>query len=613
MDYRSWIGPAKHKEGWRFSVWAPEAKTVELLLPQRKVALPLKRSADDVFEGFVPELRPGTRYLYRLEGKGEFPDPASRFQPGGVHKASAIVDPDFRWTDQGWFGLPIRDYVIYELHIGTFTPEGTFEAVIPHLRRLRELGITCIEIMPIAQFPGDRNWGYDGVYPYAAQNSYGGPEGLKKLVNAAHREGLAVCLDVVYNHLGPEGNYFGNFGPYFTSKYATPWGKAMNVDGPGSDQVRRYFIQNALYWQTECHIDALRLDAVHAILDVSAVTFLQELAQSTHRQSERLNRRFHLIAESDLNDPRLILPPIAGGFGLHAQWSDDFHHSLRVLLTGEKTGYYSDYGGTELFARVLREGYAYINSYSEHRKRRHGNSPRLTHAKQFVVYSGNHDQVGNRMAGDRLSAAVSLEELKLAASAVLLSPFVPMLFMGEEYGEKAPFQYFTSHSDPGLIEAVREGRKREFAAFHTGHDVPDPHDPATFERSKLDHALRERGEHRQLYDFYRELLRLRRESLPLDEAEKETMNVIELPARNCVCLHYWTDDEHLFVVFCFAKKSATVEVPLPPGDWRRILDTSETKWGGPTPPATDPIRSKGVVKLKLAPTSCLAFSPAAHR
>jgi maltooligosyltrehalose trehalohydrolase len=363
--------------------------------------------------------------------------------------------------------------------VGTFTPEGTFEAIIPHLDELRELGITAVELMPVAQFPGTRNWGYDGVYPFAVQNSYGGPEGLKRLVNACHGRGIAVVLDVVYNHLGPEGNYLWDFGPYFTDRYKTPWGSAINFDGPHSDPVRRLFIENALYWVTEFRMDGLRIDAVHGILDFSAYPFLEELASAVHEKAERLNRRVYVIAESDLNDTRVIRSRELGGYGLDAQWNDDFHHALHTLLTEDQTGYYQDFGRLGDLVKAFREGFVCSGQYSSYRRRRHGNSSRDIPAGCFVVFAQNHDQVGNRMRGERLSQLVCRERMKLAAGVVFLSPFIPLLFMGEEYGETAPFPYFISHSDADLVEAVRRGRREEFAAFGWSQEPPDPQIPMT--------------------------------------------------------------------------------------------------------------------------------------
>ncbi|HVK59341.1 MAG TPA: alpha-amylase family glycosyl hydrolase, partial [Candidatus Kapabacteria bacterium] len=369
------LGPDLREDGiCSFAVWAPSAAQVELhIVSPRDQVISMAPLPAGYYRAEVKGIAPGTRYFYRLNGKSEMPDPASRYQPEGVHGPSEVVDQKFAWTDSGWRGLPLRDYVIYELHVGTFTAEGTFDAIIPHLAELKALGVTAIEIMPVAQFPGKRNWGYDGVGLYAVQNSYGGPAALKALINAAHEHGLAMILDVVYNHLGPEGNYLGNFGPYFTETYKTPWGPALNFDGPYSDGVREFFIENAIYWQQEFHFDALRLDAVHAIRDVGALPFLSELKSRTAAKAKELNRSFCLFAETDLNAPRFILPQSVGGYGCDAQWADDFHHCLHVLLTGEKHGYYEDYtGGLEQFAKVWREGFAFTGEYSPYRKARHG-------------------------------------------------------------------------------------------------------------------------------------------------------------------------------------------------------------------------------------------------
>jgi maltooligosyltrehalose trehalohydrolase len=585
----------------RFTVWAPGRRTVEVHLdPPGGRIVPLAKTAHGYHTAIVPGTPPGTRYFYRLDRKLERPDPASRFQPEGVHGPSAVVDPTYPWTDARWTGIPLRDYIIYELHVGTFTRAGTFRAVIEHLAELKDLGITAIELMPVAQFPGTRNWGYDGVQPFAVQNSYGGPDGLKGLVDACHAAGLAVILDVVYNHLGPEGNYLGDFAPYFTDRYRTPWGEAINFDGPDSDPVRHFFLQNAIYWQSEFHIDALRLDAIHAICDTSATPFLADLARVTGRQAERTRRRFHLIAESDLNDVRILLPPALSGCGLDAQWSDDFHHSLHVLLTGESEGYYHDFDGLESLARTWREGYAYTGQFSPHRRRSHGNSPRLASTRQFVVCAQNHDQIGNRMRGDRLVGLVDFESLKLAAGAVLLSPFLPLLFMGEEYGEPAPFLYFTSHSDPALVNAVREGRKAEFASFRWQGEVPDPQATATFARSRLGHTRKSRRPHRTLLRLHTELIRLRRTLLALTEVEKETIEVIPLNRAQVLVVRYHHPTGDLLLLLAFADRAVTADIPVPSGRWRLLLDSAARAWGGPGSKLPRQLRSKNGLRCSLA-------------
>lgn len=559
------------------------------------------------YQVILENIKPGSLYFYRLEEK-ERPDPASRSQPQGVQGPSQVIDPNFPWDDSNWFGLPLRDYIIYELHVGTFTPEGTFDAIIPHLQELRELGVTAVELMPVAQFPGNRNWGYDGVYPFAAQNSYGGPEGLKKLVNACHRRGLAVILDVVYNHLGPEGNYLGDFGPYFTERYKSPWAPALNFDGPYSDEVRRFFIENALYWITEFHIDALRLDAVHAILDHSSQPFLLELGEAVHARAKQLNRRIYLIPESAANDARLIRSRELGGYGLDAQWSDDFHHSLRVLLTGDRSGYYQDYGRVEQLVKAFREGFVYSGEYSPFRRRRHGSSSQDIPAERFVVFAQNHDQVGNRILGDRLSRTVSFETLKLAAGAVILSPFIPLLFMGEEYGETAPFQYFISHSDPELVEAVRRGRREEFREFQWKGEIADPQDVETFQRAKLNHLLRYQAHHQVLHDLYRELIRLRRTIPALARLSKQTMDVRGYEKDRVLLVRRWTDNDEIFIILTFAQKETLVSLPVPEGHWHKLVDSADERWRGGGTLVPKELDSEGEISLHLNPTAVALFA-----
>jgi len=546
-------------------------------------------------------VEPGSLYFYILEGQKERPDPASRFQPQGVHGPSQVVDTQFAWQDECWFGLPLQDYIIYELHVGTYTSRGTFEAIIPHLDNLRDLGITAIELMPVAQFPGERNWGYDGTYPFAPQNSYGGPEGLKRLVNACHQRGLAVVLDVVYNHLGPEGNYLWDFGYYFTDRYATPWGSAVNFDGPYSDEVRRFFLENALYWVSEFHIDALRLDAVHAILDFSAQPFLADLAWAVHERAERLNRRIYVIPESALNDTRLVRLPEVGGFGLDAQWNDDFHHALHTLLTGEQSGYYQDFGRLSDLTKAFCEGYVYSGQYSTYRRRHYGNSSRNIPAHRFVVFAQNHDQVGNRMRGERLSQLVAFEGLKLAVGVVLLSPYIPLLFMGEEYGEEAPFPYFISHSDPRLVAAVRKGRKEEFAAFKSQGEPPDPQEESTFLSANLNHALRREGNHRVLLDFYAKLISLRKRTPALNCLSKENMEVMGFEKGNVLFLRRWTPTDEIAVVFHFGEQDTSPLIPLPRGLWKKGLDSADEDWLGPGSSVPMEVNSDGEVVINLSP------------
>ncbi len=587
-----------------FLVWAPAAENVEVhIFGARERVAALSPIRDGFFSAAVEGAGPGTRYKFRLNGGDEFPDPASQFQPEGVHGPSEIVSAAFAWQDSAWTGMPLADYLFYELHIGTFTAEGTFDAAIGHLDYLRELGVTAVELMPVAQFPGSRNWGYDGVYPFAVQNSYGGPAGLKRFVNAAHGKGIAVVLDVVYNHLGPEGNYLGQFGPYFTDRYHTPWGGAMNFDGEDGAPVRWFTIENALRWVTEFHIDALRLDAVHAIFDQSPVHILQELAEAVHERAGELGRAIHVIAESDLNDTRLVEPVATGGYGLDAQWSDDFHHALHGILTRERAGYYQDFDDIRHLAKALGEGFVFSGQFSAFRGRAHGTPSLHVPAQRFVVFSQNHDQIGNRMLGERLNHLLEFEQAKLAAGVVLLSPFLPLLFMGQEYGEPAPFQYFVSHSDPDLIAAVRQGRSREFASFSWMGEVPDPQALGTFERSRLDHSLRDSGRHRTMLEFYRTLIRLRKTMPALRTLFKEPATVFVSEEGPVIAMDRRAGGQEALALFHFGAQPTTASITALPGDWHKVLDSSESGWMGPGSEIGEAIASSGRLSLPLSPHS----------
>jgi maltooligosyltrehalose trehalohydrolase len=590
----------------RFRVWAPFADKVaiHLVIPDDRL-VEMEPEKLGYHRMVVESLPAGSRYFYRLPNGRDLPDPVSRHQPDGVHGPSGVVNPDFPWTDSHWAGIPLENYVMYELHVGTFTTEGTFEAVIPHLRALADTGITAIELMPIAQFPGNRNWGYDGVFPFAVQDSYGGPQGLKALVNACHAEGLAVILDVVYNHLGPEGNYLPQFAPYFTDRYKTPWGPALNFDDAYSDEVRHYFIANALEWITDYHIDALRLDAVHAILDHSALNFLEELGEAVHERGTELNRRVYVIAESALNDTRIIRSQDLGGYGLDAQWNDDFHHSLHALLTQEREGYYADFGDFQHMAQAFSEGFVYAGHYSVNRRRRHGNSSRGIPPIRFVVFAQNHDQIGNRMLGERLAQLASIEAFKLAASAVLLSPFVPMLFMGDEYGETAPFQYFISHTDPNLIEAVRRGRKEEFATFQWRGEPPDPQDEKTFQNSTLNHCLKQRPRHKTLVAFHRELLQLRRSLPALRSLNKEKMDVASFAQECVLTVRRWNGNNEVLAFFNFRDRQIADFQSIPCGAWRKRFDSAESCWMGPGDTAPDQLSAPA--RITLQPFSAVLY------
>ncbi|MDF2387974.1 malto-oligosyltrehalose trehalohydrolase [Nostoc ellipsosporum NOK] len=598
-----------------FTVWSPTLNSVavQILSPQQQV-IPLKPVQDGYWQIKVNDVYPGTLYRYILNDENAFADPASQYQPQGVHGPSQVVEHQFEWTDADWTGVPLESMIFYELHVGTFTLEGTFTAIIDRLPDLKELGINAIEIMPIAQFPGDthieaslafRNWGYDGVYPFAVQSSYGNPAALKQLVNACHQHGIAVVLDVVYNHFGPEGNYMGQYAPYFTKTYKTPWGNAMNFDGAYSPGVRNYFIENALYWLREFHIDALRLDAIQAIYDLGAKHFLWELAQAVHHfKAQGQTWKRHLIAESDLNNPQIIRPPELGGYGLDAQWSDDFHHALHALLTGDRQGYYQDFGQCSQLAKAYTDTFVYDWQYAPHRLRYHGIPCRDRSPSQFVVCIQNHDQIGNQMKGDRLWDRISFEGLKLAAGAVLLSPNLPLLFMGEEYGETAPFTYFVSHSDPDLIQAVRAGRKQEFEAFHYSEGPPDPEAAETFLASKLNWQLRDEGKHKILLNWYRQLIDLRKTHPALLKQDRDFIEATSDEDKQLVIVRRWCETNQLIFAMNFNSSPITTTLPIQ-SDGKKLLDSADTSWAGPGSQATQNL-SAGQ-ELNLQPNSLVLY------
>ncbi|AUX41320.1 malto-oligosyltrehalose trehalohydrolase [Sorangium cellulosum] len=499
----------------RFRVWAPDHDRIEIVLygkDGKEIAGTLQATAagDGYFEASAAGLGAGALYKVRIDGEGPYPDPYARAQPLGVHGPSAVDDPTFAWTDAGWKGVALEDLVIYELHVGTATPEGTFDALIGRLEDLRSLGITAIEIMPVASFPGERGWGYDGVDLFAPAAAYGGPAGLRRLVDAAHAAGLAVVLDCVYNHFGPDGNYLRAYTTrYFTERHKTPWGDAVNYDGKGAEQVRALALGNVEMWIRDYHIDALRLDATHAIIDDSEPHLLREIAERARAAGE--GRRVVVIAEDSLNDARLVTPAEQGGYGLDAVWADDFHHELRVCFAGDRDGYFEDHRGTaEDIAAAIRKGWLYEGQVSKHMGKPRGTPAEPVPPPRFVHCIQNHDQVGNRALGDRLGEKVSPAAFRTMTGLLLLTPYTPMLFMGQEWNARTPFQYFTDHN-PELGRLVTEGRRREFQYFtsFSGAEVPDPQDPRTFERSKLDWSERQRPEHAGVLAWYRELLALR--------------------------------------------------------------------------------------------------------
>jgi len=559
----------------RFTVWAPHHERLRIRFPDdgRSEAMTPEQDGYHTSVTFAPV---GTRYLFELSNGNLRPDPCSLGQPEGVHGPS-IVLPRPR-SVSGFRCAPLHEHVLYELHVGTFTQEGTFDAIIPRLDALAELGITAIELMPVAQFPGERNWGYDGVLPFAAQWSYGGLPGLLRLVDACHARGLAVILDVVYNHLGPEGNYLSEFGPYFTDRYKTPWGAALNFDGPQSDHVREYFIQSSLLWTRDCGIDGLRLDAVQAIVDRTARTFIEELAARNHDAAAASGRRVLLIAESNDNDPRLVRDRIRGGVGLDGCWNDDFHHAVRTALTGDRRGHFASYGEPSQIARAVRDRYVFTGQYARAFGRRHGAPADDVEHGRLVVYTQNHDQVGNQPRGERLDRVAGLDGARVAAALVLLSPFTPLLWMGEEYADPAPFFYFVSHSDPDLIEAVRRGRARDFAEFFESGEAPDPQSEMAFLDSKLCWSAREGGVHALMLDYYRELLRIRR-ACRLGHRGREAVSGED---GALVWIDYKADPRLLIVA---NTGSSPAPIPWPRIDARSlrlVLDSSARRWGGGT-------------------------------
>ncbi|MGE5295223.1 MAG: malto-oligosyltrehalose trehalohydrolase [Solirubrobacterales bacterium] len=592
-----------------FRVWAPLRRQVALrILTPSERDLSLDAGDLGYWQTTADDVSPGSRYSYLLDDTTLRPDPASHFQPESIHGPSQVVDHgSFVWTDAGWEGVPLEDMVIYELHVGTFTTEGTFEAVIPRLGELQDLGINAIELMPVAQFPGDRNWGYDGAYPYATQNTYGGPRGLKTLVNAIHQHGMSAILDVVYNHMGPEGNYLRDFGPYFTGRYRTPWGDAINFDDAYSYGVRDFVIENALFWLRDYHFDALRLDALHMVYDQSAKHIIQELTETVAEFSRRSAPKRYLIGESDLDDVRFIKPVRDGGYGLDAQWLDDFHHSLHALVTGEDMGYYADFGRIEQLAKAMREGFVYTWQYSRHRKKFHGSSSRQRPARQFVVFAQNHDHVGNRMLGERLSQLADFESLKLIAGVLLLSPYVPLLFMGEEYADDSPFLYFVSHTDEQLVAAVREGRRAEFAAFQGQQECPDPQGVESFRQSKLQWESRNQSRHRVMLDFHKRLLTLRRQIPNIVSRKGLTVDCLD---RQQVLLwhrrHAWGQVHGLMN---FSSESQTIRLPAQRMAWTKILDSADPKWEGPGSALPDAIRNQR--ELTIPPRSLAVYQAGA--
>lgn len=547
--------------------------------------VPMTCDKSGYWSATVDNISPGVLYKFRLDRSLVRPDPASLSQPQGVDGPSEVTDlKQFSWTDTHWRNIPLEQMIFYELHVGTFSKEGNFEGVIRRLDYLVDLGINAIELMPVGQFPGKRNWGYDVAYPFAVQNSYGGPYGLMKLVDACHSVGVAVIVDVIYNHIGPKGNYLDDFAPYFTDRYRTPWGKAVNFDDRYSDGVRNYIIRNASMWLKDFHADGLRLDAVHAIYDLSANHIIQDLAEHVERINEETSLKHYLIAESALNNSRYITDIKTGGYGLDAQWNDDFHHGLHALVTGEGNGYYIDFTDPAMLAKALKNGYAFDGQYSEYRKRTFGNSCAGNTGSQFVVFSQNHDHVGNRKFGERLTSLVSFEMLKVIAGTLLISPYLPLLFMGEEYGEHNPFLYFIDHNDKKLNKLVREGRQNEFKSFYTGDatPAPDPSDIKTFMQSKLSEDPLSEKKSLALFNYYRALIRLRKDNPVLKQLNKDNTRVNLL--NRLFIIERWHDENRIIAFVNFSDQLAKRRLPAAfIGKAHLLIDSSAKQWQGPGP------------------------------
>jgi maltooligosyltrehalose trehalohydrolase len=569
-----------------FCVWAPEKKKIFLhIVHPKDMRIEMQRSSEGYFESVVPNLPAGAKYFFTV-GDKEFADPVSNFQPEGVFGPSQVVDHAmFQWTDKHWRGIQLHDMILYEIHVGTFTPEGTFDAIIDRLDDLIDTGINAIELMPVSQFSGRKNWGYDGVFPYAVQNSYGGPDGLKRLVDACHQKGIAVFLDVVYNHIGPEGSVLKNFAPYFTDKHKIPWGDAVNLDGAWCDGVRDYFAGNAMYWFEHFHIDGLRLDAIHTMYDDSAISFWELLSNGTREISRRVGRELFLMAESDLNSPRVIKPVEQGGYGFHAQWLDDFHHALYVLLDEKGKERYEDFGALEQLVKAYNDGFVLSGEYVRFRKKKYGASSAGIPGDRFVNFTMNHDQVGNRPDGARFSTLMNLDRQKLAAAALLLAPYIPMLFMGEEYGETAPFFYFVDHHDKELIRAVSEGRRKEFD--WNGSNIPfrEAHDGKTFTDSILRWERRDEGNHAVMLRWYKALLALRRKSDALRQFDKTYVSANVIDGRGLMLDRRNRNDTDRIVAFMNFSKE-TMHIDLPSGKWEKILDSADPVWQHPITSST---------------------------
>ncbi|WP_206106615.1 malto-oligosyltrehalose trehalohydrolase [Ilyomonas limi] len=597
----------------RFTVWAPEKETMQLhVVHPKEQKLQMQKDNDGYFSVTADNVQPGSHYFFKPDGKQDYPDPASSYQPEDVFGASAVIDHEaYQWHDENWHGLPFEDFIFYELHVGTFTPEGTFEAIIPYLNDLAETGINAIELMPVNQFSGNRNWGYDATYLYAVHHSYGGPKGLKKLVDACHQKGIAVFLDIVYNHLGPEGNFLPEYAPYFTDKYCTPWGDALNFDDEWSDGVREYISDNPVYWFKNYHIDGLRLDAIHEMYDKGAINIWQLMQQKVAQAEQQSGRRLYLVAECDLNSPRVVKNTGEGGWGFDAQWLDDFHHILYIFLDKEGKDRYVDFYRMEQLAKAYKEGFVHSGEWVQFRKRRHGTSSAGVPGNRFVAFNLNHDQAGNRIGGERLSVLISFEKQKLAAAALLLSPYIPMLFMGEEYGEDTPFFFFISHHDTSNIKAVQEGRRKEFANYglREGEDFPDPYDEDTFNRCKLQWHKRKEGKYKIMLDWITTLIQLRRTNEMLKNFNKNNLQAYNINQDGLIVIRQ-DDAGKKFLVCCFnfSDKAIAYTLPSYKEHWHKTLDSKEQQWMVDEAPQSLQADVKGGEIIQLQPCGAVVYS-----
>lgn len=604
------------RSGCQFTVWAPDASDVRLhVVSPGDYRIPMSRDSWGYWRVHADSLPPRTRYSYTLDHSRDRPDPASQYQPLGVYGPSEVVfHSEFPWTDDGWTNIPLEEMVIYEAHVGTFTHEGTFEAMITRLETLADLGINTIELMPIGQFPGTRNWGYDGAYPYAVQNSYGGPEGLKRLVDACHARGIAVVLDAVYNHFGPEGCFVKDFGPYLTDKYHSFWGSVINFDDARSDEVRNYFIENALFWAKEYHVDGLRLDAVHTMFDCSARHILQELTQAYERLSSQYGRKYYMISEGSIDDAKYVQPCDVGGHGFDTAWSDGFHHAVFSLLMNGKTRYDTDFGLVRHLVKAFNEGYIFSWQYCPSLKRRIGSSSRDVPAHRLVVFTHNHDTTGNRLCGERFSNLIPFEALKLSAGILMIYPGIPLIFMGEEYGERAPFLYFVSHSDPQLIKSVIRGRIQFFG--HTDgdrweFDPPNPQSPTTFRASRLSWDRAWSGNGRTLWMLNKRLIDMRRTIPALTRMDRQCVGATGIEDEKVLFVDRWCDGSRAFGCFNFNTGAVAVEAPFPDVPLCKAIDSADAAWDGPG--ASMPPSAQGDQHVMIPPHSFSLYTGGGER